>query len=99
MKSTSEFPFERSRRVTANEVKKARKAIEKLTGKPRAKRMGRPPKATDEKFIPISLRLHPLALAWLKKEAKKRAIPYQSIINEMLLKFAAQVMKKYALRS
>jgi len=48
-----------------------------------------PPKSKREKFIPISIRLHPRALDWLKKEAKKRDVPYQSIINEMLLKFAA----------
>jgi hypothetical protein len=89
MKSTKEFPFEKARRVTPREVAKARKAIEKLTGKPRPKRPGRPPKSKKEKFIPISIRLHPRALDWLKKEAKKRDVPYQSIINEMLLKFAA----------
>ena len=89
MKSTDEFPFERARRVTPAEIKKARKAIEKVTGKPRPRRLGRPPKKNEEKFVPISLRLHPVALAWLKKEAKKRAVPYQSIINELLLKFAA----------
>ena len=89
MKLTKEFPFERARRVTTSEVTRARKAIEKLTGKPRPQRLGRPPKHAKEKFIPISIRLHPLALDWLKRESKKRSIPYQSIINEMLLKFAA----------
>ena len=89
MTSTKEFPFERSRRVTSREVARGRVAIEKLTGKKRAKRICRPPKPSNEKFIPVSIRLHPKALSWLKKEARKRAIPYQSIINEMLLKFAA----------
>jgi len=89
MKSIKEFPFEKARRVTSREVAKGKKAIEKLTRKPRAKRMGRPPKSSKEKFIPVSIRLHPKALNWLKKEARKRSMPYQSIINEMLLKFAA----------
>jgi predicted DNA binding CopG/RHH family protein len=89
MKSTKEFPFEKATRVTPAEVAKARKAIEKITGRRRRKRIGRPPKPSAEKFIPISIRLHPLALSWLKKEAKKRDLPYQSIINEMLLKSAA----------
>mgnify|MGYP000957078077 CR=1 FL=1 len=89
MRSTKEFPFEKAKRVPASEIKKARKAIEKLTGRPRPTRKGRPPKPSKEKFIPVSIRLHPLALSWLKKEAKKRDIPYQSIINELLLKFAA----------
>jgi predicted DNA binding CopG/RHH family protein len=89
MKSIKEFPFEKARRVTSSEVAKGKRAIEKLTGRSRAKRMGRPPKPSNEKFVPVSIRLHPLALSWLKKEAKKRSLPYQSIINEMLLKFAA----------
>ena len=89
MKSIKEFPFEKARRVTSSEVAKGKKAIEKLTGKHRAKRMGRPPKPAKEKFVPVSIRLHPRALSWLKKEAKKRSAPYQSIINEMLLKLAA----------
>ena len=89
MKSTKEFPFDKARRVTSSEVAKAKKAIEQVTGEPRPKRMGRPPKPSKEKFIPVSIRLHPRALSWLKKEAKKRLVPYQSIINEVLLKFAA----------
>lgn len=89
MKSTKEFPFDRARRVTRREVKDAKKAIEKLAGKSRSSRIGRPPKSAKEKFVPISIRLHPRALVWLKKEAKRRALPYQTIINEMLLKLAA----------
>ena len=89
MKSIKEFPFEKARRVTSKEVAKGKKAIERLTGKPRANRIGRPPKPLKEKFIPISIRLHPLALSWLKNESKKRSVPYQSIINEMLLRLAA----------
>lgn len=89
MKSTKEFPFDRARRVTSSEVAKGRRAIAKATGRPRVKRTGRPPKSSKEKFVPISIRIHPTALSWLKKEAKKRAIPYQSIINEVLLKLAA----------
>ena len=89
MKSTKEFPFDKARRVTTREVTKAKKAIERVTGESRPKRMGRPPKPVKEKFVPVSIRLHPRALSWLKREAKKRSVPYQSIINEVLLKFAA----------
>ena len=89
MKSTKEFPFDKARRVTKSEVEKGRKAIEKLTGIPRQKRKGRPPKSPSQKYIPISIRLHPNALEWLKKEAKKKSWPYQTIINELLLKKAA----------
>jgi len=49
MKSIKEFPFEKSRRISAEEVEKARNAIEKLTGKKRARRPGRPAKSDSEK--------------------------------------------------
>ena len=89
MKRVKEFPFHRARRITASETEAYRKAIEKREGKKRPKRIGRPPKLTTEKYQPISVRLHPKALAWLKKEAKKRAVPYQTIINQILLEEAA----------
>lgn len=89
MSRTKEFPFSKARRITAREVKEHSAAIEKFEGKKRPSRLGRPPKAAGEKYVPISVRLHPLAMAWLKKEAKKRAAPYQSIINQILLREAA----------
>lgn len=88
MKKPREFRFENSRRVTPKETENFRRAIEEKLGTKRPKR-GRPPKASDEKFEPISIRLHPLALAWAKKEAKKRGVGYQTIINEILLEKAA----------
>jgi len=57
--------------------------------KERPKRLGRPPKRATEKYIPVSVRLHPQTVAFLKKEAKKRDVPYQTIINQLLLKEAA----------
>ena len=89
MKSTKEFQFEKARRVTPQEVERGRKAIEALTKRTRPKRKGRPPKSALEKYVPISIRLHPVALAWLKKEAKKKSLPYQTIINELLMHRAA----------
>ena len=89
MSSTKEFPFHKARRVTLKEVRDARKAIEKMIGKKRPARKGRPPKAAADKYKPISIRLHPSALAWLKMQARKRSLPYQTIINEILLKEAA----------
>nr|WP_253715866.1 BrnA antitoxin family protein [Bdellovibrio bacteriovorus] len=64
-----------------------RKAIEERTGKKRPHR-GRPAKSENEKFVPISIKLHPQVLAWAKREAKKRGVGYQTIINETLLKKA-----------
>ena len=85
MKNIKEFPFEKSRRITKKEVSVARKAIEKATGKERKAR-GRPIKIEKDKYIPISIRLHPRILKWVKKEARARKIGYQSIINEILMK-------------
>ena len=87
MKKPREFRFENARRVTPEETEKFRKAIDKL-GIKRMKR-GRPPKPADDKFIPISIRLHPLALARVKREAKKLGVGYQTIINRILLKKGA----------
>lgn len=87
MSKAKEFPFKSARRVTEEEVKEARKAIEEKLGKKRPSR-GRPPKGED-KYSPVSIRLHPKVLQWAKREAKKRGIGYQTIINEVLLKKAA----------
>ncbi len=87
MKKAKEFPFERARRVTEKEVRAARKAIEKKLGKKRPSR-GRPPKGAD-KYSLIAIRLHPKVLAWAKREAKKRQIGYQTLINEILIHEAA----------
>ncbi len=87
MKKQKNFPFENARRVTDKEVRTAKKAIEEKLGVKRTSR-GRPPKGED-KFQPVSIRLHPKALAWAKKEAKRRGVGYQTVINEALLKKAA----------
>ncbi len=84
MKNSKNFPFEKARRVTSQEVTAARKAIELKTGKKRETR-GRPVKSEKEKFIPTSIRLHPKVLEWAKREAKKKGVGYQTIINEVLL--------------
>jgi uncharacterized protein (DUF4415 family) len=87
MKKLEEFPFEAARRVTPREVEAARKAIEVKLG-PKRRRRGRPPKG-GEKYKPVSIRLHPRVIAWAKREAKKRQLGYQTIINEILLKASA----------
>ena len=87
MTKPKQFPFERARRVTTKEAEAARKAIEQKLGKKRPKR-GRPPKGA-EKYQPVSIRLHPSVIAWAKREAKKRGLGYQTVINEVLLKATA----------
>ena len=87
MKKPREFPFERARRVTPAETEAFRKAMEAKLGTKRPRR-GRPPKG-DEKYQPVSIRLHPRVIAWAKREAKKRRLGYQTIINEALLDASA----------
>ncbi len=84
MQQESEFPFERARRVTPEESQAFRAAIAEQFGVKLRKR-GRPTKEQEEKYEPISIRLHPKILAWAKEEAKKRGIGYQTVINEVLL--------------
>ena len=87
MKNSKEFPFESARRVTREEVHRAKKAIEERLGEKRPNR-GRPPKARG-KYKPVSIRLHPKVLDWAKREAERRGVGYQTVINEVLLKLAA----------
>jgi uncharacterized protein (DUF4415 family) len=85
MKKQKEFQFENARRVTPEETEIFRKAIEKKLGAKRPKR-GRPPKTADDKFIPISIRLHPRALERVRKEAEKQGVGYQTVINKILMR-------------
>jgi uncharacterized protein (DUF4415 family) len=87
MSKARNFPFESARRITDREVKAARRAIEHKLGEKRRSR-GRPPKG-DDKYQPVSIRLHPKVIAMAKREAKERGVGYQTVINEILLKWAA----------
>ena len=86
MPKQKDFPFESARRVTASEVAAARKAIANKLGKRRPSR-GRPPKGSS-KYQPVSIRLHPRVIAWAKRQAKRRGIGYQTVINEALIEIA-----------
>jgi len=87
MKKERNFPFEDAREITDKEVRDARRAIEKTLGVKRPTR-GRPSKGKN-KYNLISIRLHPKIMIWAKREAKKRHIGYQTLINEILIKMAA----------
>ena len=87
MKISKEFPFEEARCITKRELAAARKAIEAKTGMPRPPR-GRPSKSEVDKYRPTSIRLHPKVMAWAHREARKRGVGYQTIINEALLERA-----------
>jgi uncharacterized protein (DUF4415 family) len=84
MKRLREFPFDKARRIAGRALAAARKAIEKKTGVPRPPR-GRPAKPEADKYRPISIRLHPKVIAWARREARKRGVGYQTIINGVLL--------------
>lgn len=88
MKKQKEFRFDKARRVSSKETEVFKKAIEATLGVKRPAR-GRPEKAAGEKFQPISIRLHPMIIAWAKKEGKRRGVGYQTIINEVLMAKAA----------
>ena len=82
-----EFPFEKARRITPEEVMTAETAIQEQFGI-NCSRVGRPPKNEKEKYQAVSIRLHPQVIAWAKAEAEKRGVGYQTIINEALLKLS-----------
>jgi hypothetical protein len=84
MKTTKEFDFSRARRVTAREVEEGRRAIEAKWGVKRPSR-GRPPKSAAEKYCPVHIRLHPRAYHWAHREARRRHVGYQTVINQALL--------------
>lgn len=81
------FNFSHARRFSEAEREIIRRAIQKKTGR-KVPRRGRPAKG-DAKYRPVSIRLHPDAMAWAKREAHRRGIGYQTVINETLLRFAA----------
>jgi uncharacterized protein (DUF4415 family) len=87
MSKAREFPFETARRVTAREVEASRKAIEAKLGTKRPRR-GRPPKGS-EKYHAVSIRLNPRVISWAKKEARRRGVGYQTVINDVLLEASA----------
>ena len=84
MSQESEFPFERARRVTSAESQEFRSAIIEQFGIDLKKRDCLI-REEDEKYAPISIRLHPKIIVWAKEEAKQRGIGYQTVINEVLL--------------
>jgi uncharacterized protein (DUF4415 family) len=70
----------------------ARKAIEAKTGVPGPPR-GRPAKSEQDKYQPMSIRVHPKVMAWTRKEVRQRGVAYQAIINEALLEKAGKCIK------
>ena len=76
------------RRVTPEEHARFRQMYINTFGKEPPVR-GRPPKHQTNKYRDIHIKIHPKALEWVKAEAKRRGIGYQTFINNILLRRAA----------
>lgn len=76
-----EFDFSKAKRVTPQEHARFKEALSKP-----AKIIGRPRKPPDEKFVPVYIRLDPRIVKWAKREAKRRHLGYQTVLNEELLR-------------
>lgn len=86
-KKITEFPFESARRITDTEVAAATETVKAQFGIEPPKR-GRPVKDDNERYEPVSIRLHPKVIRWARKEAERRGVGYQTVINEALLEIA-----------
>ena len=69
----------RSRRIDFSDVPEASDSQLRAM-----RRVGRPPLGASTKQL-IAIRLDPDVLVWAKREAKRRSIGYQSLINEVLV--------------
>ncbi len=54
------------------------------------RRVGRPPLGGAARRL-IAIRIDPLVLAAVRREAKRRALGYQSLINQILARHVARV--------
>ncbi len=85
MNKESEFPFKAARRITEAEVIEAQQAIKEQFNIEIPDRE-KPTKTENKNYQSISICLHPQIIQWAKKEAEKRGIGYETVINEELLK-------------
>jgi len=59
------------------------------------RRVGRPPLGSAARRL-IAIRIDPLVLTAVRREAKRRALGYQSLINQILAKHTSQPIDKIA---
>jgi uncharacterized protein (DUF4415 family) len=78
------FNWANARRVTPEEHARFKEAVENTR-----KLRGRPPKPTEEKFQRVNIRLDPRVVAWAKREAQRKHIGYQTVLNQALLRLAS----------
>ena len=74
------FDLSNAKRIDKKRRKKLLKAAEV--------KLGRPLKMQEEKYKPISIKLHPEVYHWAVEEAKEKGVGYQTLINEALLDLA-----------
>jgi len=74
------FDLSKAKKISKERRQKLLKAAEV--------KLGRPLKPIEKKHKPISIKLHPDVYNWAKKEAQKKGLGYQTIINETLLDIA-----------
>ena len=86
-KKVTEFPFKSARRITPEEVSAARDAVKEQFNIELPKR-DRSSKDKDDRYKPISIRLHPHVMEWVIQEAEAQGVEYQTVINDALLKIA-----------
>lgn len=71
------------KRISAKKHKELKKAAESTL-----KKLGRPPKPENEKYVPVYIKIDPIVLNLIKDKARKKGVPYQTLINELLKKAA-----------
>jgi hypothetical protein len=76
--------FSRARRSKPEERARFRIAYLRTFGHPPPKR-GPVHKPISDRYIPTYIKLHPKVVAWAKREAKRRGVGYQTVINQSLL--------------
>jgi len=81
--------FKRARRAAPEERARFHAAYLQTFGRRPPKRgpLGKHP---AERYVPTYIKLHPKIIQWARREAKRRGLGYQTIINEELLRKAAQ---------
>ncbi len=85
MEKIPEFDFSKARRMTAEEKRFFRRAFKNTFGYLPPRRKSHALKAKNQ-YKDIHLKIHLSVLEWAKRNAKKRGVKYQTVINESLLR-------------
>jgi uncharacterized protein (DUF4415 family) len=75
--------WSKARRVSPEKHARLKEAVENTR-----RLRGRPRMAAEEKAQPVTIRVSPVVLARAKREAKRKHVGYQTILNEVLRRWA-----------